>query len=96
MFLDLSFLLTLFIFFNFIVKTNLTKNSVLVALYIVGAFIVSGIIFLLVDISLLGVILIIVYVGAVVVLFLFVTMIIPLRVTVSSYYTFSLFLVYSL
>ena len=78
--IDLVILFSLFIFFNLLVKTSLTKNAILVALYIVGAFILSGFLYLLAGFAPLGVILILVYVGAVVVLFLFVIMIIPLRI----------------
>jgi len=60
-------------------RSSLTKNAVLVALYIVGSFISIGLLYLFLDLSLLGVILIIIYVGAVVVLFVFVSMILPLR-----------------
>lgn len=79
-FLDLIILFSLFVFFNLLIKTSLTKNAILVALYIVGAFILSGFLYLLVDLAPLGVILVLVYVGAVVVLFLFVIIIMPLRI----------------
>lgn len=80
MFNQLIILFSLTFFFNLLSKTVLTKNAILVALYIVGSFILSGLLFLLADFPFLGVILILVYVGAVVVLFLFVIMIIPLRI----------------
>ncbi len=79
MYIDLILLFSIFYFFNLLSKTLLTKNAILVALYIVGSYILAGFIYLLVDFALLGVMLILVYVGAVVVLFLFVIMMIPLR-----------------
>lgn len=80
MFFELSILFSLIFFYNLLTKTALTRNAILVALYMVGAFILSGFFYLLVDFAFLGVILILVYVGAVVVLFLFVIIIIPLRI----------------
>ncbi len=79
MFKEFFVLFSVYFFFNLLSKTLLTKNAILIALYIVGSFILSGFIYLLVDFALLGVILVLVYVGAVVVLFLFVIIIIPLR-----------------
>nr|NP_050064.1 NADH dehydrogenase subunit 6 [Pedinomonas minor]AAD19673.1 NADH dehydrogenase subunit 6 [Pedinomonas minor] len=80
MFTELIILFSLTFFFNLLSKTILTKNAILVALYIVGSFILAGLIYLLANFPFLGVILILVYVGAVVVLFLFVIMMIPLRI----------------
>lgn len=81
MLLNLSILFTTFAMYNLLLRSSLTKNAVLVALYMVGCFICSGLLYLLLDLSFLGLILIIVYVGAVVVLFVFVSMMLPLRLT---------------
>lgn len=96
MFLDFILLFSVFFFFNLLCKTSLTKNAILVALYMVGAFILSGFFYLLVDFAFLGVILILVYVGAVVVLFLFVIIIMPLRIVFLETNSFMYFLNYIL
>lgn len=80
MLLNFFFLVTIYFLFNLLFKSSLTKNAILVALYMVGSFIATGLVYLLLDFSLIGVILIIIYVGAVVVLFVFVSMILPLRI----------------
>ena len=96
MLLNLSILLSFYFLFNLFIKSSLTKNSVLVALYIVGSFIVSGLIYLLFNFSFIGTLLIIVYVGAVVVLFVFVSIILPLRLSFVSYSLSNIFINYSI
>lgn len=78
---NIIFLISVYFLFNLLIKSSLTKNAVLVALYMVGSFISAGLIYLVIDFSLLGVMLILVYVGAVVVLFVFVSIMLPLRLS---------------
>ncbi len=74
-------MISIYLLYNLLIKSSITKNAVLVALYIVGSFIATGLFYLLMDFSFLGVMLIIVYVGAVVVLFVFVSIMLPLRLS---------------
>lgn len=95
MYFFINFLIILIILQSFLVI--ISKNSVTSVLYLIGAYILTSFLFLILGAEFLSIILIIIYVGAVSILFIFVIMMLNVRVvevynTIINYIPIGLFI----
>lgn len=78
-FIFLYLIFFLLIFSSFMVV--LTKNPIISVLFLISSFILSSILFLSIKVEFLSLILIVIYVGAISVLFLFIIMLLNIRLS---------------
>jgi NADH:ubiquinone oxidoreductase subunit 6 (subunit J) len=95
MYFLINILIILIILQSFLVI--ISKNSVTSVLYLIGAYVLTSFIFLILGAEFLSIILVIIYVGAVSILFIFVIMMLNVRVvevynTIINYIPIGLFI----